>query len=324
MRPIRFGLIAAAADASELIQTAQAADRSGYSTIALNDHFNSTVAPLVGLQAIAGATPRVRLSTAVLNQDLRHPAVLAKEVATLDAFTGGRVELGLGAGWVRADYEQSGIPFEPAPRRIARLEETIYILEQLFTQGTCTFAGKHFTIAGLENKPASTQPGGPPILVGGGGRRILSMAARRADIIQVLGASFGTDGAVVDDLSSFHRDAFEERLGWIAKAAGNRCDDIELSLMLVFVAITDDAERAAGGFLQFLSSTVARYGGEVGNVDVRLKTLLESPVVAIGTQEEVCAKLRYVRDTLGFSYFVMPYGTKPQDLAPIVEQLTGA
>jgi alkanesulfonate monooxygenase SsuD/methylene tetrahydromethanopterin reductase-like flavin-dependent oxidoreductase (luciferase family) len=125
----------------------------------------------------------------------------------------------------------------------------------------------------------------------------------------------------VDDLSSFHRDAFEERLGWIADAARNRFDETELSLMLVFVVITDDAERAAGGFLQLLSSTVARYGGKVGNVDVRLKTLLESPVVAIGTQEEVCAKLRHVRDTLGFSYFVMPYGTKPQDLAAIVEQL---
>jgi hypothetical protein len=149
------------------------------------------------------------------------------------------------------------------------------------------------------------------------------MVARRADIIQVLGASLGTDGAVVDDLSSFRRDAFEERLGWIADAAGNRFDDIELSLMLTYVAITDDAERAASGFLQFLSTTVARYGGQVGNVDVRLNALLESPVVAIGTHEEVCAKLRHVRDTLGFSYFVMPYGTKPPDLAPIVGQLTG-
>jgi alkanesulfonate monooxygenase SsuD/methylene tetrahydromethanopterin reductase-like flavin-dependent oxidoreductase (luciferase family) len=142
VKPIRFGLIAAAADATELIQTAQSADHAGYSTIALNDHFNSTVAPLVGLQAIAGVTSRVRLATAVLNQDLRHPAVLAKEVATLDAFTGGRVELGLGAGWVPADYEQSGIPFEPAPRRIARLAETIDILKQLFGCGTCTFAGQ--------------------------------------------------------------------------------------------------------------------------------------------------------------------------------------
>jgi probable F420-dependent oxidoreductase len=323
-RPIRFGLIAAAADAKELIETAQSADRAGYSTIALNDHVNSTVAPLVGLQAMADATSHVRLSTAVLNQDLRHPAVLAKEVATLDVFSGGRLEVGLGAGWVRADYEQSGIAFELAPRRIARLEETIDILKQLFDQGTCTFAGKHFTIVDLESKPPPVQPSGPPILVGGGGRRILSMAARRADIIQVLGATFGTDGAVVADLSSFHVGSFEERLGWIADAAGDRFDDIELSLMLVFVAITDDAERAANGFLDFLSATVSRYGGEVGDVEVRLKTLLESPVVAIGTQEEVCAKLRNVRDTLGFSYFMMPYGSRPQDLAPIVEQLTGA
>lgn len=323
VKPIRFGLIAAAADPNELIETARAADRAGYSTIALNDHFNSTVAPLLGLQAIAAATSDVRLCTAVLNQDLRHPAVVAKELATLDVFSGGRLEVGLGAGWVRADYEQSGIAFEGASTRIARLAETIDILKQLFTEGTCSFAGDHFTITGLEGLPKPAQRGGPPILVGGGGRRLLSIAARRADIIQVLGATFGTVGAVVDDLSSFHIDAFQERLGWIAHAAGDRFDGIELSLMLVFVAITDDVERAATGFLDFLSATVSRYGGEVGDVDVRLKTLVESPVVAIGTIDEVCEKLTRVRNTLGFSYFIMPYGSRPQDLAPIVERLTG-
>jgi|EndMetStandDraft_3_1072993.scaffolds.fasta_scaffold13726_5 probable F420-dependent oxidoreductase len=322
-KPIRFGLIASANNAADLVELGREADLAGYSTIALNDHFNSTVAPLLGLHAIAAATSNVRLSTAVLNQDLRHPAVLAKELATLDVLSGGRLEVGLGAGWVRADYDQSGIPFDPAPRRIARLEENIEILKSLFSTGACTFAGEHFTITGLEGSPATVQPGGPPILIGGGGPRILSMAARHADIIQVLGASFGTGGAVVDDLSSFHLGAFEERVGWISDAAGDRFGDIELSLMLVFVAITDDAETAARGFLDFLSATVSRYGGQVGDVDVRLQTLLDSPVVAIGTLDEVCDKLRRLRDTLGFNYFVMPYASRPADLAPIVEGLAG-
>ncbi len=245
--------------------------------------------------------------------------MLAKELATLDALSDGRLEVGLGAGWVRADYDRSGIPFDPAPQRIARLEENIEILKSLFSTGACTFAGEHFTITDLEGTPATVQPGGPPILIGGGGPKILSMAARHANIIQVLGASFGTAGAIVVDLSSFHVGAFEERVGWISDAAGDRFGDIELSLMLVFVAITDDAETAARGFLDFLSATVSRYG----DVNVRLQTLLDSPVVAIGTLDEVCDKLRGMRDTLGFNYFVMPYGSRPTDFSSIVERLAG-
>lgn len=237
--------------------------------------------------------------------------------------SGGRLEVGLGAGWVRSDYEQSGISFDPPARRIERLAEVMAILDRLFTGEPCTIAGKHFTITDLKGTPRPVQSGGPPILVGGGGPRLLSMAARHADIIQVLGATLGNQGAVVDDLSSFRIDAYQQRLGWIADAAGPRFDEIELSLQLAYVAITDDVEREAARFLEFISTTVARYGGAVGGFDVRLQTLVESPVVAIGSLDEVCAKLRRVRDTLGFSYFVVPYGSTPQQFAPVVERLTG-
>ena len=150
-RPIRFGLIASGATARDLIETAKVAERNGFSSIALNDHFNSTVAPLLGLQAMAAATSRIRIATAVLNQDLRHPAVLAKELATLDVLCGGRLELGLGAGWVHADYDQSGIAFDPAGDRIERLAENIDILRGLFSPGACTFDGKHFSITDLDS-----------------------------------------------------------------------------------------------------------------------------------------------------------------------------
>jgi probable F420-dependent oxidoreductase len=317
-RSIRFGLIASAPTVDGLIETAESAELEGFSSIALNDHFNSTVAPLLGLQAMAAATSRIRISTAVLNQDLRHPAVLAKELATLDVLSGGRLEVGLGAGWVRADYDQSGIAFDSAADRIGRLQENIAIVKGLFATEPYTFRGQHYTVTDLDGTPKPLQDGGPPILIGGGGRRILSMAARHADIIQVLGASFGTSGAVVDDLSSFRSDAFEQRLDWIKDAAGIRFCDIELSLMLVFVAITDDVEATATGFLDFLSATVSRYGGGVGELDVRIEALLDSPVVAIGTLDAICDKLRRVRDTLGFNYFVMPYGASPQSLSPII------
>ena len=272
---------------------------------------------------MAAATSQIRIATSVLNQDLRHPTVLAKEAATLDLLSGGRLELGLGAGWVRADYDLSGIAFDTAGIRIDRLEENIAILRGLFGPSPLTFRGSHYAVTGLNGTPKPAQSGGPPIMIGGGGRRLLSMAAERADIVQVLGATFGTRGAVVDDLSSFRTESFEERLDWIRSAAGTRFDELELSLMLVFVAITDDVEETAKGFLDMLTGAVARYGGRVGEVDVELQTLLDSPVVAIGTLTEVCEKLTRVRNTLGFNYFVTPYAASMEALAPIVTQLTG-
>jgi probable F420-dependent oxidoreductase len=322
--PIRFGLIASASTPQAVVETAREAEQAGFATVALNDHFNSSVAPLLGLQAMSAATSRIRLSTAALNQGLRHPAVLAKELATLDVLSGGRLEVGLGAGMGARRLRpirhrlRSGSGTNRTPRREHRnTEKTV-------RRRTCNFAGRHYTVCGLDGTPKPLPPAGPPILIGGGGQKILSMAARQTDIIRVLGASLGTDGAVVDDLSSFRVEAFEQSLVWIAESAGTRMSDIELSLMLVYVAITDDIEKTAKGFLDFLSSTVARYGGEVGNVDVKVAALLDSPVIAIGTLDQVCEKLTKVRNTLGFSYFVMPYGSTPRALAPIIERISGA
>lgn len=322
-KPIRFGLVASETEVHNLVTTAQKAEHIGFSSIALNDHFNSTAAPMLGLQAMAAATSQIRIATAVLNQDLRHPTVLAKEAATLDLLSGGRLELGLGAGWVRADYDESGIAFDSAATRIDRLEENITIVRGLFGPDPFTFRGNHYAVTDLDGIPKPAQPGGPPIMVGGGGRRLLSMAAQRADIVQVLGATFGARGAVVDDLSSFRTESFEERLDWIRSAAGTRFDALELSLMLVFVAVTDDVEETAKGFLEIVTGAVARYGGEVSHLDVDLQTLLESPVVAVGTLSEVCGKLTRVRNTLGFSYFVTPYTASMEAFAPVVTRLTG-
>jgi probable F420-dependent oxidoreductase len=325
IKPIRFGVVASGVEVHDLAATAKQAEGMGFSSIALNDHFNSAAAPMLGLLAMAAATSQIRIATSVLNQDLRHPAVLAKEAATLDLLSGGRLELGLGAGWVRADYDESGIGFDTARARIGRLEENITILRGLFGPDPLTFRGNHYAVTDLDGIPQPAQPGGPPIMVGGGGRRLLSMAAERADIVQVLGAALGTQGAVVDDLTSFRTRAFEERLDWIRSAAGTRFDALELSLMLVFVAITDNFETTATGFLETLTGAVARYGGRVNRqLDLNLQTLFDSPVVAIGTLSEVCEKLVRVRNALGFNYFVTPHAASMEALAPIVTRLTGA
>lgn len=322
-KSIRFGVVASETEVHNLIATAQMAESIGFSSFQLNDHFSSTMAPMVGLQAIADATSQIKIATSVLNQDLRHPAVLAKEAATLDLLSGGRVELGLGAGWVRADYDQSGIAFGTAATRIDRLDEYITVLRGLFGPDPLTFRGNHYAVTDLAGIPQPAQPGGPPIMVGGGGRRLLTMAAQKADIVQVLGATLAK-GAVVD-VSSFQIESFEERLDWIRSAAGARFDALELSLMLVLVAVTDDVESFTKGFLEMLSGNdlVERYGGEVNHRDVNLQTLLDSPVVAVGTLEEVCEKLTRVRNTLGFNYFVTPYAGGMETLAPVVTRLTG-
>lgn len=325
IKPIRFGVVASGVEVHDLAATAKQAEGMGFSSIALNDHFNSAAAPMLGLLAMAAATSQIRIATSVLNQDLRRPAVLAKEAATLDLLSGGRLELGLGAGWVRADYDESGIGFDTARTRIGRLEENITILRGLFGPDPLTFRGNHYAVTDLDGIPQPAQPGGPLIMVGGGGRRLLSMAAERADIVQVLGAALGTQGAVVDDLTSFRTRAFEERLDWMRSAAGTRFDALELSLMLVFVAITDNFETTATGFLETLTGAVARYGGRVNRqLDLNLQTLFDSPVVAIGTLSEVCEKLVRVRNALGFNYFVTPHAASMEALAPIVTRLTGA
>jgi probable F420-dependent oxidoreductase len=321
-RPLRFGyIVPAPGNGAALTDAARAAERHGYSTVALNDHFSSAMAPLLGLQAMAAATSTVRVATSVLNQDLRQPAVLAKELATLDSLSGGRLEVGLGAGWVPTDYEQSGIPLDRASARIERLEEVVGILRGLFADGPFDHTGRHFTIKGLDGTPRPAQAGGPPILVGGGGPRLLAMAAGCADIVQVLGATLGQTGAVVDDFSSFRAEAYEERVGWVRDAAGAGFDDIELSLHLAYVAITDDVEQAAAGFLDQIAGTVTRYGGNLQRFPLTTDDLLTSPIVAIGPVADVAAKLTRVRDTLGFSYFVAPYGSPPERLAPVIAHL---
>ena len=165
-KPIRFGLVASGTEVHDLVATAQKAERIGFSSIGLNDHINSTAAPMLGLQAMAAATSQIKIATSVLNHDLRHPTVLAKEAATLDSLSGGRLELGIGAGWVQADYDESGIAFDSAATRIDRLEENITILRGLFGPDPLTFRGSHYAVTDLVGVPQPAQPGGPPIMVG--------------------------------------------------------------------------------------------------------------------------------------------------------------
>jgi probable F420-dependent oxidoreductase len=284
----------------------------GFSTFLIRDHFvpdffGDQPAPLVSLASAAGATSRLRLGTMVLAVDYRHPVALAKEAATLDLLSGGRLELGLGAGWLRREYESAGIPFESAGVRIERLEETVQILGGLFGAGPLSFAGKHYRVTELDGYPKPAQRPRPPILIGGGRRRVLTLAGRAADIVGILTTSVAT-GTVVDDPAERLAASVEEKLGWVRDGAGPRFADIELSLIPTLV-FEPDRERAAAELIR------ARGWRGVTPADV-----LAMPSVFIGSLDVIAEQMDERRACYGFSYYVVS-DRQLDRVAPLVTRL---
>ena len=314
-RRIRFGTTAGRTDDPAVLRAlARRAEELGYSTFGLADHFMIPFAPLVAGQAVADATTTIRVGQVVMASDFRHPEVLANELATLDVLSGGRVEIGIGAGWMQDEFEAAGIPFDAASVRIERLEEAVTVLKGLFAEEPCTFGGRHFQVTALDGLPKPVQRPRPPIMIGGGGRKVLSVAARQADIIQVLPGVIR--GVAALDAAQFSVDAYREKVDWIRDAAGARFDDLELGTLLMHVAVTDDADRARDDFL-------GQFPPEAVRDDATRAELLASPVVAIGSVDEVCDRIVATRDELGLSYFAPPLGGDPEAFAPLVERLTG-
>jgi probable F420-dependent oxidoreductase len=322
-RPFRFATsISGISDRASLERIARRTEKLGYSVLGAPDHFLIPFAPLIALQAAADVTTKLRLTHFVLNQDLRHPAVLAKELATLDVLSGGRLEVGIGAGWLRAEYEQAGLTFDSAPVRIARLEEFATILKGLFADGPFDFSGEYFRISGLDGLPKPAQRPRPPITIGGSGPKLLSAAGRHADIVQI-GVLVARQGVMAVEPWQLSAAAYEEKVGWVREAAGSRFADIELSAMLVNVTITDDAQAGFDAFIREYTDMLHRYGGTLDDAVLSRQGLMDSPVVAIGTLDEVCEKFRDTRARYGISYFLAPVGAEPEVMAPLIERLAG-
>ena len=252
MHPFRFGvMLESVRDEHSLRETVRRAESAGYATVLIRDHFAAEpfgpqLAPLTALATVAAHSTSLRLGTLVIDNDFRHPAVLAKEIATLDLLSGGRVELGLGAGWLAAEYHQTGIPFDSPGTRIARLEESIAILKALLSGQSVTFRGEHYQVTDLENFPAPVQDPHPPLLLGGGAKRMLSLAGREADIISVLSTSVAS-GVQLDAVGERSSARLAEKVGWIRDAAGDRFESIELSLF-PDIHVTDDQSTGARRF----------------------------------------------------------------------------
>lgn len=319
-RPFRFGFTGGVSSKrAKLLDSARSVEALGYSTFGLADHFVRPFAPLVAGQAVADATTTLRITQTVLAQDFRQPAVLAKELATLDVLSEGRLQVGLGAGWLQQEYEDAGIRFHSASVRIERLEESAVILKGLFGEGPFSFSGEHYTIDRMEGRPRPIQRPRPPIMIGGGARKILSAAARQADIVQLMPSNRG--GRTSLDPSQFSAPAIEEKIGWIRDAAGPRFEEIELSAQLIECAVTERPEEHLHDLAGRIASVTERMGG--GRIDLGRDDLRRSPIVAVGSLDEVCEKLIETRERYGISYFSAPVDARPEVLAPVIERLAG-
>jgi probable F420-dependent oxidoreductase len=307
-RPFRFGVQEhRAANAQAWKEKARQVEALGYASLYLPDHFTDQLGPIAALMAAADATTRLRVGSLVFDNDYRHPVVLAKEAATLDLLSDGRFDLGLGAGWMATDYEQAGIPYDSPGTRISRMEEGLKIIKGLFAGEPFTFVGEHYHVAGIEGFPRPVQKPHPPILLGGGGRRMLRLAAREADIVNV---NFDLrEGQVNRDLvRTGLAEATDEKLAWIKEAAGDRLEDIELSVTIFLANITDDRESVA---------TVM-----AGGVGAEPKDILAMPHFLIGTVDELVYDLQRRRERYGISYVIVP-GEADEAFAPVVARLAG-
>jgi len=290
---------------SSWADSARELEALGYSTLFVPDHFDEGYGPITAMATAAVATTTLRVASAVFAADFRHPAVLARELASIDQLSEGRLEVGLGAGYQVNDYAGSGIAMDPPRVRVDRLIEYVAVLRGLFAEGPFDFAGEHYRVAGLDGSPAPYRPGGPPIFVAGGGPRMLRFAAAHADIVGVnpsLPSSDVAESSVQDALPGRIDTKFE----WIREAAGPRLSELEFHAWLRWAQVTDDAHTE-------VQPLTARFGASTEDV-------LASPIVLVGSVPEIVDRLHARRERWGYSYFTLQQPAA-RSFAPVLAAL---
>ena len=308
LRPFRFGVQASSAKTrTEWVDLALRTEGQGYSCLTMPDHYDDQMAPVPALMTAANVTTTLRVGALVWDNDYKHPAVLAKELATMDVLSDGRLELGIGAGWMISDYEQMGIPYDSAKIRIDRFVEGIKVIKGAMAQGPFSFSGEHYTITGYNGTPKPIQAPCPPILIGGGGKRVLSIAAREADIIGI-NATMSAGVVGPDAISTMTAAAVDEKVDIVRVAAGARLADIEMNVRAFLVNITEDAVGAAAGIATMMG--------------VEQKMVEETPFALVGPPSKLIEDLLARRERWGFSYIIV--GAEDIDsFAPVVSALNG-
>lgn len=311
MQPFRFGVnVRRAKSRAEWQETARKIEGLGYATLTLPDHLTELIAPMPALVSAAEATTTLRVGTNVLNNDLRHPVLVAREAAAVDLLTDGRLQLGLGAGSIQAEYEQAGLGFDSGRTRVERLAEAVTIIKGLLKGEKVTFAGRHYHVTDHTIAPLGVQRPHPPILIGGNGPHLLALAAREADIVGFSGLTFRKGGAVPPDLSGWRVSSLDERVRLMRESVGDeRYSRLEINALVQCVIVTDDrrgaAEELTGRWTQLTPDEI-----------------LQSPYVLIGSIDQMVEDIQAHRKRWGISYYIVhePY---LDDFSPVVARLTG-
>jgi len=311
MKPFRFGVsVRGVRTRAEWVEKARKIEELGYNALTVPDHLSDLFAPMPAVLSAAEATKHLRVGTNVLNNDLRHPVLVAREAATVDLLTDGRLQLGLGAGSLRSEYDQAGLGFDPGGARVERLAEAVTIIKGLLKGEQVTFAGRHYRVTDHTIAPLPVQRPHPPILIGGNGPRLLTLAAREADIVGFSGLTFRRGGTAPPDLSGWKASSVDERVQLVREVAGaERYAQLELNALVQRVVVTDDRSKAAEELTSRWSQLTP---GEI----------LQSPYVLIGTVDQMVEDLKLRRERWGISYYVIfePY---LDAFAPVVARLAG-
>jgi probable F420-dependent oxidoreductase len=309
MQPFRFGVtLGRAPSRAAWVAKARHVEALGYAVLTVPDHLADFFAPLPALVSAAEATTHLRVGTNVLNNDFRHPVFVAREVATVDLLTEGRFQLGLGAGYMHAEYDEAGFRFETGGRRVARLAEAVRIIKGLCTGAPVTFVGQHYHVRGHQLQPLPVQRPHPPLLIGGNGPRLLTLAAQEADIVGLTGITFRR-GGTGPELSGWTVAGLEARLQHIRAAAGTRYEHLELHALVQRVEVTDHRYIAA--------EELAHRWPQLSPAEI-----LQSPYVLVGTVEQIVEDLQLRRGRWGFSSYML-FERDMETFAPVVARLAG-
>jgi probable F420-dependent oxidoreductase len=288
------------------VELARRTEALGYSVLTMPDHFGDQLAPLPAMQSVLDVTTTLRTCALVYDNDYKHPVVLAKELATMDVLSDGRVEIGLGAGWMKSDYDQAGIAYDSPGVRIDRFVEGLHIIKQAMRPGPFSFHGTHYTITDYNGLPKPVQSL-PPVLIGGGGKRVLGIAAREADIVGI-NPSMHTGVVTAETFGEMSVEAVDAKVAIVKEAAGARFGDIELNIRSFLVNVTEDGVAAR-----------EKLGTALG---VPVSMLESSPFALVGAPNELIERLIERRERWGFSYVIVGQGDV-EKFAPVVAALAG-
>lgn len=307
-RPFRFGIQASTAPSARAWgDLARRAEDLGYSVLTMPDHFTDQLAPVPAMMMAANVTSSLRVCALVFDNDYKHPVVLAKELATMDVLSDGRIDIGIGAGWMRTDYDQAGIQYDTPGVRIDRFLEGLRVIRGCMADGAFSFSGEHYRITDYNGLPKPLQQPCPPILIGAGGKRMLGIAALEADIVGI-NPSLAPGAVGPEVIADMSAQAVAEKIAIVKSKAGERFDSIELNIRTFLVNVTDDGKAAREKLAK--------------GMGVEAELIHDSPFALIGPPNELIETLLARRERFGLSYVIVG-GDDVEAFAPVVATLAG-